>query len=265
MLHPFLEKIPNKIKNYRDLKYCPLLRRHDDLYLVSYPKSGVTWLSALVAKLLLTLDGEDREINLFNVQDFIPDIHVSRLIQRQSPFKRVDFRVLKSHSPYNFHYKKVLHLVRDPRDVMISYWHYLTSLNQYNGSISDLIRSPDYGIEKWVRHSNSWMRGVSPEIVLNYIRYEELRSDANKVLGRILYLLGFENNLELVQKVVTSLSLRKMKEFENNYKIFNLNLPDEHDFIRKGESGGWQNILTASDANFISEKAHDLMNLIGYK
>ena len=49
----------------RDVTVLP-----DDIFIVSYPKSGNTWLRFLVANIVFP----DREINLSNIESTIPDI-----------------------------------------------------------------------------------------------------------------------------------------------------------------------------------------------
>ena len=104
--------------------------RNDDIYLVSYPRSGNTWISFLITNVVKLYLNLNIEVNFFNMHTFIPDIHQSRDIPialQFPPFRRI----IKSHSSYNPFYKNIFLLVRDPRDVMVSYYYFRKNLMQY--------------------------------------------------------------------------------------------------------------------------------------
>ena len=90
----------------------------DDIFLVSYPKSGNTWVRFLLANLLK--EG-DELIDFKSAIKYVPEIgiHNDELVNLKRP------RIIKSHELYNAKYPKVVYIVRDPRDVYVSYFHYL--------------------------------------------------------------------------------------------------------------------------------------------
>src|ERR1700680_1912974 len=94
------------------IHFTPVNPLISDLYLVEFPKFGVTWLSFILANINLLVAGESRLATYFNINDLIPDIQYSRdlpLPDHRFP----GFRIIKSHSPYNPSYKKVILLVRN--------------------------------------------------------------------------------------------------------------------------------------------------------
>src|SRR5271169_1412716 len=83
--------------------------RPDDTFIVSYPRSGNTWTRFLLANLL----HPDVTVNFTTIEKLIPDVEAqsSRYMKRlPSP------RVIKSHQYFDHRYRKVLYVVRDPRD-----------------------------------------------------------------------------------------------------------------------------------------------------
>lgn len=112
------------------------LATENDYYIVSYPRSGNTWLRAMVAELLYGQSGK----SIKDIQHYVPDIHVAtpRNWMIASPF-----RVFKSHERpldiRNFtpNRKKVIYLIRDPRDVVISYCRYWKCLRNYQKEFDD--------------------------------------------------------------------------------------------------------------------------------
>ncbi|MFQ5530433.1 MAG: sulfotransferase domain-containing protein, partial [Gemmatimonadota bacterium] len=95
--------------------------RPTDVFLVGHPKSGNTWLAYMLAVLL---SGErDHEVNLYNVGDFVPFVHgrdheISKWEHLRNP------RVFRNEYPLHRRlYPRILYIVRDPRSVLVSFWH----------------------------------------------------------------------------------------------------------------------------------------------
>src|ERR687888_658228 len=86
---------------------------NDDVFLTSFPKSGNTWTRFLVANLI----HPHEPVTFLNIEHIIPE---PELQSRRFLSKCPRPRVLKSHSPFDPQYKRVVHIVRDPRDVALS-------------------------------------------------------------------------------------------------------------------------------------------------
>jgi hypothetical protein len=86
----------------------------DDTFIVSYPRSGNTWTRFLIANLL----HPDQPATFANIERLVPDSEA----QSSRYFKSIPRpRVIKSHQYFDPRYKKVIYIVRDPRDVALSY------------------------------------------------------------------------------------------------------------------------------------------------
>jgi hypothetical protein len=89
----------------------------DDTFIVSYPKSGNTWTRFLVASLIHC----DEPMTFLRADRVIPTIDS----QSRRYFKGLARpRVIKSHFPFDQTYKRVIYIVRDPKDVAVSQYHY---------------------------------------------------------------------------------------------------------------------------------------------
>ena len=89
----------------------------DDTFLVSFPRSGNTWTRFLVCNLI----NPDDPVNFAQLESRIPEIYdVTDRDLRAFPRPRI----IKSHECFDPRYKKIVYIVRDPRDVLISYYEF---------------------------------------------------------------------------------------------------------------------------------------------
>lgn len=251
-------------REVRDKAYMattPYSPRIDDTFLVEFPKSGVTWLTFLIASINLQKSGIDRRPTFFGINDLVPDIHTSRHLPPPLPFP--GHRFIKSHAPYNPLYSKVIYLVRDPRDVMVSYHAFASKLGWYHGSLSDLVRDRHYGIDAWVHHAQSWLTNTKPGVSFSVVRYEDLYRDTESTLRQIYTLFGYSIEQQIMEKAIENASFQEMRENEVFYNSSNPTLPDHFAFVRKGGSSHKEN-LSSGDVAFIISRAEGIMKVFGY-
>jgi len=244
-------------------KAVPLNPRHDDLYLVSYPKSGATWLDFIIANVNVLMSNSDEEVNAFNIHDFVPDIHYAKNIgDIRTRFP--SYRIIKSHDNYNQHYKKVVYLIRDPRDVMISYYHFSCALGTYTGSLSDFIQTPNYGIEAWCMHVKGWFEDSPVALRIYFMRYEDMKNDAFATLNVMYEMLGHHIPETILRRAIELSSFSKMKESEIKWAYGGRPSGEKLNFMRKGKSGAYLEELSAEDIKNIDTKAGRLMKQFKY-
>src|SRR5215469_1505865 len=90
----------------------------DDVFLVSYMKSGNTWLRFLVGN----LTRPNEPVTFANVESLVPSIYglPDRVLRRMARP-----RYLKSHEPFQAEYGRVIYIVRDPRYLAVSYYYHV--------------------------------------------------------------------------------------------------------------------------------------------
>jgi hypothetical protein len=258
-LHAFMRE---KLADFRARAVLPATPRHDDLYLVEFPKSGVTWLSYLMANTGLVLSGSARRATFFNLNELVADIHFDRNLAppRADGF---GFRCIKSHANYVPQYKRVLYLVRDPRAVMASYFTFQTSLGQWRGSIEDFVRDRQFGISAWMRHVDGWLDNIDTGLSFALVRYEDLLADTGDALHNICMLLGLQLSEADIEKIITQSSIERMREDEALFNMGHLDLK-KFNFVRKENPGGSRIVLPESVRSYIDTQAAETMRRLSY-
>lgn len=199
-----------KLGFYKDKKYLQIATPKDQI-IAEYPKSGVTYLSVLLGNLYVT---NNNEINYYNVNMFIQDRHFdfrnNRIVLNEN------ISIIKSHFEYTKSYRNIIHLFREPVDVMVSYYNYFSVFSSVNiGSFSDFIRSRR-GVQRWKSHSLSYL-GADLSVryfPLSYKRAVESPTDVCKIHA---CLLGVNVSDERILRAVRLSSKDTMYNLEKHY------------------------------------------------
>lgn len=206
--------------------------KSSDIYIVEFPKSGITWLSTIIASLNSILLEKEMRITFFNVAQHVADIHRTINVGEQAS-EELGFRLIKSHDEYNPCYNFVILLIRSPFDVMVSYYRF-TQYAGYRGSLNDFIKSKRYGIKAWVRHTESWLKSIPQGEKIHLIRYEDLKENPASQIKSLYENLGFSVPDNSISKALEAASFLNMKDSEAHYK--NNNPKHVREFVRKGGS-----------------------------
>ena len=168
-----------------------------DIYVISYPKSGRTWLRALIGKYL-------------SLKYKIPEhkILLTEFITNQSGLPRVwcshDGSSLKngtkyqnlSHDRMRYADKKVILLGRDIKDTLVSaYFQATKRRNIFKGTIFEFIRDERFGILKILTFYDIWLQDRHVPKSILFIRYEDLHQNPKDTVRKVLSFIG-ENSIE---------------------------------------------------------------------
>lgn len=213
--------------------------RPDDVLLSSFPRSGNTWVRFLLCNLisLHELNGETIDFPLLN--KMMPELGANYLL---SPWRWNTLpRVVKTHRSYLPFFSKcrTIGLVRDPRDVMVSYFHYVSHRKRlFSGPFSQFIRTTKWGLPAWFTHYSSW----TPHWTM-LVHYEELKENPLGELERLLTFLGITLPAESLQQAVDRASASKVEP--RNAK--EPGEPDQARFVRSTAVNQWQDYFGEED------------------
>lgn len=229
----------------------------DDTFIVSFPKSGNTWMRFLLAYLIT---GKEK-ISFREIDSIVPDIYTAR---RQADEMQPP-RFLKAHDPFFDYYPKCIYIVRDYRDVLISYYHYHKALGNFNGTIEAYAESLGslHPFGNWEAHVKNAIRfsNENPERML-LIRYEDLVNDTAGVLQKAISFCKI-NPKTTIEKAIERSAFDVLREEENRSGSAFMDL-GKTNFFREGKSGNWKTEMPAGLAETITEKYRDTFTQAGY-
>lgn len=246
----------------RSVKVLP-----DDTFIVSYPKSGNTWLRFLLANLIYL---ERQSITLSNFEKLVPDIYENTQEQLLSISKP---RLIKSHEYFDPKYPKIIYMVRDPRDVAVSYYHYLIKERQIDEDypIDEWIKPfiagefhPQFGT--WAENVGSWLGARNGRDDFLLLSYEELLNDSLKTMQKVASFLGVTTDDNQLKRVIELSSANRMRELEKKEKWLSNkdNTRTDKPFIRAAKSRSWETDLSKESVAHIENTWHPLMKQLGY-
>lgn len=216
----------------------------NDTFLVSYPKSGNTWLRYILAYLI---KGTEKIITDKELNRIIPDIYVDKdIIDAQK-----HNRIIKTHDLYFEDYPKIIYIYRDYRDAVVSYYHYCCALGRFSGSLSEFIKSDIVLMHgSWPQHLKKIInhKKENPNKVL-MISYESLFTDFEKNVKEIIRFMEIKTKVDIIKiKEITSFDNLKQNEqlYGSEFKQVT-----QTSFFRDGKSGDWKNVLKKKDLDYI--------------
>lgn len=265
-LHRITDVALDKKSAGRDVDVLP-----GDVFIVSYPKSGNTWTRFLLGNLIY----EDEPITFANVEDRLPSLYLySNRKLRKLP------RILKSHDCFDPRYRTVIYIVRDPRDVLVSAYHYalkrkVLSENQtienfipglLNGTFqSGLLVDPRWG--SWHDNVASWLAMRRNRKFL-LLRYEDMLEDPERELAKVAEFLEIPSTPARLARAVKLSSAEHMRDLEKTQSAdwtLTKNTRSDIAFVRKARSGNWESELPAAAVETIEAAWGPLMRTLGYK
>ena len=257
-----------------------------DVAIVSFGKSGRTWLRVMISRYYQLVHGiPERALlgfdNYHRRNASIPKIFFTHDNYIKDYTGEVD-------SKASFYGKKVVLLVRNPKDIAVSQyfqWQHRMrpakkKLNQYpphgaEVSAFDFVMDPNCGLPDIIAFLNLWAREAEKVENLLVVRYEDMRSDPNDTLRRVMeFIDGEPAKAAAVDGAVEYSSVENMRKLEEK-NVFWLaggrmkpgKKGDPNTYkVRRAKVDGYKDYFNEAEAAKIDALvSHDLSPTYGYE
>lgn len=221
-------------------------------YIVTYPRSGTTW---MLQSLTTLYDGQEAELNSSSYTKHMIPLYDGNYIGFLNPVIVGKPAAIKTHDNRSEFLdaaipSKVIYVHRDGRDAITSFYHFKQS-RIWGRPKKDVHFDPEEFAEElekdapgWRDHLLGWMETEN----LTMVRYEDMKADYLKQISRIAATLRLEQSVTL-----QDLKVKFVDQFKPN-----------GDFFRKGIVGDWENHWDERHKDIFKKHAGDLMIRLGY-
>lgn len=269
-----------KEQNIRSaMSYSP---RAGDVFIVSYPKCGTTWIQQIVCNIFHDGAPPGTLLDIMRLTPFLEVVGAEGVPATPQP------GTIKTHLPFNKHRysvkAKYIYIARNPYDCCVSYYYHTKFFPAYRfneGTFDQFFEmfvegKVDFG--DYFEHVRSWYNYRNENNVL-FVTYEQLKKDTPGMVLKIADFLGKEQyGVKLRQrpgilaKILNETSIESMKKLNPGMnsvaKQTSSMSPDpEHvasgafskkttqvDFVRKGMVGDWRDHFTLEQVARMKER-----------
>jgi Sulfotransferase domain len=161
----------------------------------------------------------------------------------------------------NFFSRRVVFLIRDPRDTVVSQYFHLTKLsNVYDKDLKGFIRDPYNGIERIVVFNKKWCESRSKFKDFLVVSYEDLKINPIESLEQILQFIGlpFINKKSIINTVKNN-EFQKLQQREISGELYDAHgdrfaedggQGNDGLKVRRGKVGGYVDYFDEEDIEY---------------
>ncbi|MEM8613457.1 MAG: sulfotransferase domain-containing protein [Cyanobacteria bacterium P01_H01_bin.105] len=237
-------------KHYRE-------RREAEYLLISPTNCGRTWLRIMLGRILQNAYGiEDVNLHyLYSFSELNPNLPAIKAIHE----KFGQFGTYKS--------QKIIFLVRDPRDALVSRYHQHRNLypdyEKYD-NVDDFMRNSTE-LSTYIEDYNTWIRHRHQAMDFMLVRYEDLKAKTFSEIERILSFLNLKIEASDIKDAIEYSSFKNMRSIEIKgssevragvlqqpvYDGSKTQINENSLKVRKGKVGGYREELSSETVNQI--------------
>jgi len=250
--------------------------RRNDAYLLSFPKCGRTWLRFMLGSVFarhFDLDHID-VLQLSNLCSAEPRIPVISVNHDDGPQYKTPAELAVAKTKYRG--KKVILLVRDPRDAIVSMYFHRTRrrrIKNYEGTLSEFLRMERGSLSSFFAYYNNWLRHRDVPAGFLLLRYEDMHANAFAALRAAVDFLGLseiaDEEIAVAAQHGSFENMRRVEvtEVSRSKKLRPGTVGDVESYkTRRGKVGGYRDYLSEEDIVYVDERVRREMDpLYGYR
>lgn len=237
-----------------------------DVLVCSYFKSGTNWTMQIALQVAWRGTAQFSHIHDLVPWVEFPDrfrytVALSDALWRSSP---TQLRVIKTHLPigrieYNDQ-ARYIWVVRDPKDVFVSSYHFLRSIMLGPLMLPleewlDIYLSEDTFNGSWAEHLHSgWQRRDRANVL--FLTYEEMKADRPEAIDRIAALMNVDLSADERDSVAALSSYEHMKSISHKFDTIGISPPwidPRGTMVRRGRAGGSAELLSPQQQRRIDD------------
>ncbi|XP_008785781.2 cytosolic sulfotransferase 7-like [Phoenix dactylifera] len=251
--------------------------RPTDLFVLSFPKAGTTWLKALTFAITTRTQHPLAHHPLHSLNPHQCVVTMDRIFalgQASTIEAMPSPRILSTHMPFSLLRDsiegsgcRIIYVCRDVKDVLVSWWHF-----------NDKMRPPEMDRVPFAKALEMFCEGICPSgpiwsHVLEYweeslrrpekvlfLKYEEMMEEPMSHAKRLAEFMGCPFSLEeeregVVEEILKLCSFEKLRNLEVNktHKRDAVHLAKFDSLFRKGKVGDWRNHMSPEMARKLDE------------
>ncbi|XP_058485812.1 sulfotransferase family 5A, member 1 [Solea solea] len=227
-----------------------------DILIVSYPKSGTTWMQGIVSLMSHRGDAHiNQTVPNWARAPWLEQFYSAAILEASTSTPRV----ITTHLPHQLlgpalqgSKAKVIYVSRNPKDAVVSFYHFhkmanfLPEAGTFPEFLNKFLKGTlSYG--SWFDHIKGWTSHMAVMDNFLHITYEEMLMDLPGTIRRLSSFLQCPLAEDEVKSCVQHCSFSSMKNNKMvNYTLISENIMDHSkgSFMRKGKTGDWKNMFT---------------------
>jgi len=276
---------------YRWLKKLQLrLLDKANLLMIRHPKTGGTWLRAMLTHLYAQHYGisERRVFKSDELARQNSELPRWAITNGTASWEKVVGELFEENSP-RLAGKKTLFVARHPGDIVVSWyiqytkrtkrfkrelleWEATNAIDRADITREDFIRHPDFGLPWLIRYHNFWAGQLKDRDDALIVRYEDLRHDTAATLRRIADFIGAPFTDEEIASTVAFGDFDNMRKLESNNYFSNNSLKlrstsdPEMRKVRRAQVGGYRDDLDPDILAWVDQQIADQLDpVFGYR
>lgn len=244
--------------------------RTDDIFLVTYPRSGTTWMQMILYQLA---SGGDMDFtHICQVAPWFERVISFNVMNAEDIEAMPSPRIFKSHLSYRWIPKghcKYIYVARNGKDVAVSFFHFYKSHLGFKGDFPEFFNLFIRGkvqFGSWFEHVAGWRKHTDNPNIL-FLEYENLIRDLEGCLWRIIQFCGLNVSSDQFPEIMEKCSFAFMKKHESKFDHITATIWEKgykhNTFLRNGKVGGAKSYMSEKQEKIFEQKLEQYIGKFG--